>query len=232
MNHGYRNTSTASAVSTTTATTTTTTSSATSSSIESDTWTHPPKWTCQWSPDNTQECDALLSIRLPPRAIPTNALKPRDENSGPRKERWLFFGDSTINLASKLNRILVEEPFIFSSRTTENQDLDQHRGLDDNNNHNSCWASLICENRHTTGRCDNAAVFQLEQVSQWDPPQHFSNFEGPVINGAFHPYCNHCGSCDPQFLHCVPNVFNPDIDLEHLEKTCVITVTSWCMEGI
>ena len=171
----------------------------------------PLKWTCTWSPEpNKQgECNELLFERLPPPIVPTNVLQARDINVAPQKQRWLFFGDSTMKrpfTLSNLNRYLVEEPFLLTKVPKEE-------------NGDQCWSSLICDERHVD-RCDHASVFQFDTIPDWQSPIHSPNFEGPTNYAVDKPYCSDCGGCDPHFLHCIPNTYNPSIDIEHLNETC------------
>ena len=166
----------------------------------------PLKWTCIWSPElNEQDdCNELLLKRLPPPNVPMN-------NSALQKQRWLFFGDSTMKhqlTLSNLNQLLVEEPLALTTNMTEGKNDDQ------------CWSSLICEERHTD-RCNHASVFQFDTIPDWKSPVYSPNFEGPAGHGVKEPYCSDCGGCDPHFLHCT---LVPETDRSHIAdlefKTC------------
>ena len=150
-----------------------------------------PKWICQWSPTNHDECNNLLSERLPPQIVPLNALKRKGDHPGPRKQRWLFLGDSTMRrqfTSSNLDRHLVGEPIHFIKKGR-------------NGTADPCWTSMDCEER-TADRCEMAEVYGFEPAKEWKPPTFFPNFEGPVNYGSDHPFCSDCGGCETQFLHC------------------------------
>lgn len=150
-----------------------------------------PKWTCQWMPDSHDECNELLAQRLPP---PKPSYPEHEENPGPRKQRWLFFGDSTMKrqfTSSNLDRHLVGEPIHFI-KNRENNMVDP------------CWTSIDCEVRESD-RCGMAEVFGFKRAKTWKKPQLFPNFEGPVNYGLDHPDCSDCGGCGTHFLHCSRN---------------------------
>ncbi len=153
------------------------------------------KWTCDWSIESLDECNQVLAHRLPPPTSPQGAAA-AGMVSPTTKQRWLFFGDSTMKRPfnkSNLNRYLVEEPLIFISEGSK-EDIDD--------NQYACWSDLLCTERHDD-RCYHDRVFQVERVAEWQLPV-WDNFEGPTGWAKDKPYCSDCSGCDPHFLHCLP----------------------------
>jgi len=149
------------------------------------------KWTCYWSIEAHDECNQVLARRLP------QPIQPM-QGEGPTKQRWLFFGDSTMKRPfqkSNLNRYLVEEPFIFQNEARKDES--------GNDGKFACWTDIDCTERHVD-RCDHDTVFEMERVpeAEYQSPV-WDSFEGPTNWAVGKPYCSDCGGCDPHFLHCV-----------------------------
>ncbi len=137
-------------------------------------------WTCNWSPESTDECTRLLKYRLP---------KPL-QLSKPGKQRWLFFGDSTMKrqlLQSELQKKLIDEP------------IRQMKELK-----NPCWSNLECE-AELAERCLLEPVYKLEREPNWKPPSWSDNFEGPIHYGFKNQYCSDCSGCETNFVQCRNN---------------------------
>jgi hypothetical protein len=181
-----------------------------SSISSSSPWITHPAWTCQWSPSSPEQCNMLLAHRLPP-------LSPS------KKQRWLFFGDSTMKRpfsVSNLQKFIVEDP-LANQQQVAVKDGDDGGKKDDSNEKNDddkekdtstsiigntvdpCYAGIKCEERHVD-RCDHDKVFKFDRVDEWQSPIYFPNFEGPANYAKDKPYCSDCGGCDPHFLHCEP----------------------------
>ena len=183
-----------------------------------------PSWTCKWAPDSREECTDLLAHRLPPPVVPTSGFvhagnQNADESTNdptlasakPRKQRWLFFGDSTMSrpfTMSNLDRYLIGEPLVFMRKDPMSTSVGSSVTSDDvgsgGNSGDPCWSNIVCEERHAD-RCDHGPVFNLQPVAEWQPPIFSPNFEGPLNWAVNNPYCSDCGGCDPHFLHCVPS---------------------------
>ena len=145
------------------------------------------------------ECNELFAQRLPsPKK--SSAL---GGNGGPMKQRWLFFGDSTMKRQferSNLDKHLVGEPMIHLS-----------------GNSDPCWSSIQCEER-SADRCDMAEVYGFKRAENWRKPLHFPNFEGPTHYGRENPNCSDCGGCATHFLHCSKNRMSNPNDMNECRK--------------
>jgi hypothetical protein len=143
-----------------------------SSSAEKSSWN-----TCKWAPGDHTPCTNMLAARLP---------KPQQATlTSPQRQRWLFFGDTTMHklyLYSTIHSHLIGD--VLSN--VEKQE--------------PCWKSLECQET-SASRCQLNDVFGLPFVETWIQPDA-SKFEGPTGNGLENHFCQDCSGCESNFLQC------------------------------
>jgi hypothetical protein len=143
-----------------------------SSSAEESSWN-----TCKWAPGDHAPCTELLVARLP---------KPQQATlTSPQRQRWLFFGDTTmhkLNLYSKIHSRLIGDVL---SKVQKQE---------------PCWKSLECQQRRAS-RCHLNHLFGLPYAETWIQPDS-SKFEGPTGNGLENHFCQDCDGCRSNFLQC------------------------------
>lgn len=169
------------------------------------------EWTCIWSPTSHDQCNELLSQRLTAIGGALNRTSSTSSSSTTQRQRWLFFGDSTMSrlfMFSNLGEVLVHNPYkSISSNNISNSDTDVLGGAATSSigsSSSSCWSGLECEIRHSN-QCELYTAFGFDKAEKWRKPSFFPNFEGPVSYGYKHPYCSDCQGCDTAFLHCTSN---------------------------
>lgn len=139
-------------------------------------------WTCKWDPDNINECDQMLSDRLPP---PTK-YKLKDDQEVERR-RFLLFGDSTMG------RLFVFSPLRMILQAEVGQGECPIKDI-------TC--SEIAE--ISDHRCSMHVTFGLDRTQEWIRPDH-TRHEGPAAYGLINPYCKDCGGCVTLFPDCLHN---------------------------
>jgi len=140
----------------------------------------PHPWHCTFDPDDLAECNAMLSGRLPP---PTKYLLPGVSQKVER-QRWLFFGDSTMSLLYNLSHL-------------------KNRLTPQTGQGNCPMQDIVCEEHAEIlgNQCGLHDVFGLERTKEWIRPDR-SHHEGPLDFGLENPYCKDCISCLSHFHEC------------------------------
>lgn len=139
------------------------------------------KWSCVYHPDNTADCNAMMAERLPP---PINYQLPGENEIVVGRRRWLFFGDSTMNL-------------LYHNTVLKNL-------LDPNNDelrHFCKITDVQCLTRNETMGSRSHDAFDFEKRKHWVPPDH-ANVVGPKTTGYRHPFHKDCGSCSSEYHKC------------------------------
>jgi hypothetical protein len=132
---------------------------------------------CEWAPGDHSPCTELLVARLP---------KPQQATStSPQRQRWLFFGDTTVH---KLNIYSTIQSHLIGDVLSKVEKQEP------------CWKSLECQ-QTSASRCHLNNDFGLPLAETWIPPDA-SNFEGPYKFGVENHYCMDCMGCYSSFLQC------------------------------
>jgi hypothetical protein len=152
------------------------------SAVEYNQYSWDGPFDCDWYPSSTEECEIMLSHRLP---LWKNG-------NGMNKRRWLFLGDSTMKRLfhnSPLRNHLVLDP----AESLSGQTLD------------ACWQEerqkgFVCKEK-MGDRCKLNEFFDLPYAEVWKEPDH-EKFEGPLKNGFDNHFCTDCGGCESNLLDC------------------------------
>mmetsp|Transcript_6838 Transcript_6838/g.10245 ORF Transcript_6838/g.10245 Transcript_6838/m.10245 type:complete len:423 (+) Transcript_6838:138-1406(+) len=174
---------------------------ATATSTSTPTTATATPWVCIYDPDDHTECDEMLSTRLP---RPTKYQLPGPGNQLIDRQRWLFFGDSTM------------------SRLYHHSNLKDR--LNPNKEQENCPAAdITClERDNKRDRCfPRHSLFDFEHPKEWIPPDPLKA-EGPLTFYPENPICNECSSCNIYFHECshVPREIETEIQVQSAHVSC------------
>lgn len=137
-------------------------------------------WACTFDPEDHTECDEMMSTRLP---RPTKYQLPGPGNQEIDRQRWLFFGDSTMSHLYHQSNL--------KDRLIPNEEQENCPATD-----------VTCVERGNLkgDKCFPIhSLFDFEQPKERSPPDR-SKVEGP--RHFYNDLCNECGSCKTYFHEC------------------------------